>query len=191
MTGIRPFRIEVPEADLDDLRERLAQTRWPDELLDLLAAGGLLGALLEKLLARRAVGPVAGAGEDPELDPHAKVDTSEFFLQRARRAGFAIEGLRLRLAQPVSHPDPLARRLRGPFGPRAVPRGAAPPHRPGGPRLRIPEAARRPAQPQGGDRLPQEWGLRRAAERSLDSPGGGPPGPAPPPRHGARAPGSR
>jgi hypothetical protein len=30
--GIRPFRIEVPQADLDDLHERLARTRWPDEL---------------------------------------------------------------------------------------------------------------------------------------------------------------
>jgi pimeloyl-ACP methyl ester carboxylesterase len=30
--GIRPFRIEVPQADLDDLHDRLARTRWPDEL---------------------------------------------------------------------------------------------------------------------------------------------------------------
>jgi epoxide hydrolase len=29
---VRPFRIEVPEAVLDDLRDRLARTRWPDEL---------------------------------------------------------------------------------------------------------------------------------------------------------------
>jgi pimeloyl-ACP methyl ester carboxylesterase len=29
---IRPFRIEIPDADLEDLRERLARTRWPDEL---------------------------------------------------------------------------------------------------------------------------------------------------------------
>ena len=29
---IKPFRIEVPRADLDDLRERLERTRWPDEL---------------------------------------------------------------------------------------------------------------------------------------------------------------
>jgi pimeloyl-ACP methyl ester carboxylesterase len=29
---IRPFRIDIPQADLDDLRERLASTRWPDEL---------------------------------------------------------------------------------------------------------------------------------------------------------------
>jgi pimeloyl-ACP methyl ester carboxylesterase len=28
--GITPFRIEVPEADLDDLRQRLRRTRWPD-----------------------------------------------------------------------------------------------------------------------------------------------------------------
>jgi pimeloyl-ACP methyl ester carboxylesterase len=30
--GINPFRIEVPEADLTDLTDRLARTRWPDEL---------------------------------------------------------------------------------------------------------------------------------------------------------------
>ncbi len=29
---IRPFRIEIPQADLDDLDARLARTRWPDEL---------------------------------------------------------------------------------------------------------------------------------------------------------------
>jgi epoxide hydrolase len=31
---LQPFVIDVPEADLDDLRERLARTRWPDELPD-------------------------------------------------------------------------------------------------------------------------------------------------------------
>lgn len=29
---ITPFRIDIPQADLDDLRARLARTRWPDEL---------------------------------------------------------------------------------------------------------------------------------------------------------------
>ncbi|HEX4213855.1 MAG TPA: epoxide hydrolase [Candidatus Dormibacteraeota bacterium] len=29
---IRPFRADVPQADLDDLRDRLARTRWPSEL---------------------------------------------------------------------------------------------------------------------------------------------------------------
>ncbi len=30
MTEIVPFRVEVPEADLVDLRERLRRTRWPE-----------------------------------------------------------------------------------------------------------------------------------------------------------------
>ncbi|HEV2886393.1 MAG TPA: epoxide hydrolase [Jatrophihabitans sp.] len=29
---MKPFRIEIPEADLEDLRSRLENTRWPDEL---------------------------------------------------------------------------------------------------------------------------------------------------------------
>ncbi|MGK6324787.1 epoxide hydrolase family protein [Sphingomonas sp. DT-51] len=37
---IRPFRIEVPEADLEDLRRRLRRTRWPDrEVVDDLSQG--------------------------------------------------------------------------------------------------------------------------------------------------------
>jgi pimeloyl-ACP methyl ester carboxylesterase len=31
-TEIRPFRIDVPQSDLDDLHRRLDATRWPDEL---------------------------------------------------------------------------------------------------------------------------------------------------------------
>src|SRR4051812_29684958 len=31
-TGIRPFRIEIPSTDLDDLHDRLARTRWPDQI---------------------------------------------------------------------------------------------------------------------------------------------------------------
>ena len=30
-TEIRPFRVNVPKVDLDDLRRRLAATRWPDK----------------------------------------------------------------------------------------------------------------------------------------------------------------
>jgi hypothetical protein len=29
-TSIRPFKVEVPQAALDDLRARIANTRWPD-----------------------------------------------------------------------------------------------------------------------------------------------------------------
>ncbi|MEV6773772.1 epoxide hydrolase family protein [Nocardia sp. NPDC051030] len=31
-TDIRPFRIDIPQADLDDLRNRLTRTRWIDEV---------------------------------------------------------------------------------------------------------------------------------------------------------------
>jgi len=35
MTGqIGPFEAHVPKAELDDLRERLARTRWIDEFPD-------------------------------------------------------------------------------------------------------------------------------------------------------------
>jgi len=30
--NVDPFTIAVPQTDLDDLQQRLAQTRWPDEL---------------------------------------------------------------------------------------------------------------------------------------------------------------
>ena len=29
---IHPFRIDIPQADLDHLHDRLANARWPDEL---------------------------------------------------------------------------------------------------------------------------------------------------------------
>ena len=29
--AIRPFRIDIPQSELDDLRRRIAETRWPDQ----------------------------------------------------------------------------------------------------------------------------------------------------------------
>jgi epoxide hydrolase len=31
-TAVKPFRIDVPQADLDDLNDRLSRTRWPNEV---------------------------------------------------------------------------------------------------------------------------------------------------------------
>ena len=46
--NVTPFRIDIPEADLDDLRDRLARTRWPDELPDVGWSRGVpLGYLKE------------------------------------------------------------------------------------------------------------------------------------------------
>ena len=53
---IRPFRIDVPQADLDDLRDRLARTRWPDELPGLGWSRGVPLAYLRQLAAYWADG---------------------------------------------------------------------------------------------------------------------------------------
>jgi len=29
--AVRPFRVDVPSAEVEDLRDRLARTRWPSE----------------------------------------------------------------------------------------------------------------------------------------------------------------
>jgi epoxide hydrolase len=55
-TAIRPFRIQVPQADLDDLRDRLARTRWPDELPDLGWTRGVPLGYLKDLAAYWADG---------------------------------------------------------------------------------------------------------------------------------------
>src|SRR6202012_5244649 len=46
MSAITPFRVEIPQADLDDLRDRLDRVRWPDELP---GVGWDLGIPLERV----------------------------------------------------------------------------------------------------------------------------------------------
>ncbi len=47
-SAIRPFRVNVPKADLDDLRRRLAATRWPTrELVEDRSQGVQLATLKE------------------------------------------------------------------------------------------------------------------------------------------------
>jgi epoxide hydrolase len=51
---IRPFRIDVPQADLDDLRKRLANTRWPAEVPGAGWERGVPTAYLKQLADRWA-----------------------------------------------------------------------------------------------------------------------------------------
>jgi hypothetical protein len=60
------FRIDVPPAALDDLRERLARTRWADELPD---AGWDYGVHVTQLWTD-PVGPI----EDPTAEERAALD---------------------------------------------------------------------------------------------------------------------
>ena len=71
---IRPFRVEVPDAVLDDLRERLARTRWPDQIpgsgwgygTDLAYLQDLCDVLAQRLrLARKKSGSTAGRTSSP------------------------------------------------------------------------------------------------------------------------------
>jgi epoxide hydrolase len=48
---IRPFQIDIPQADLDDLGERLARTRWPAELPGAGWAAGVPVSYLKDLAA--------------------------------------------------------------------------------------------------------------------------------------------
>ena len=70
---MKPFRIEIPDADLVDLRDRLARTRWPDQL----AGGWDVGIPVDEVRALadhwrtgydwRGVG---GADQRPRPVPH-------------------------------------------------------------------------------------------------------------------------
>ncbi|MEU7527111.1 epoxide hydrolase family protein [Saccharothrix sp. NPDC042600] len=56
MNEIRPYRVEIPQADLDDLRARLARTRWTDELPGVGWERGVPTSYLKRLAARWADG---------------------------------------------------------------------------------------------------------------------------------------
>ncbi|MEI4271513.1 epoxide hydrolase family protein [Klenkia sp. LSe6-5] len=73
-TDVSPFRVEVPQAEVDDLRERLTRTRWPvDQDLD-----GERGIPLS--LTRRLVEHMAGAWDwrehEAALNAHPQVTTT-------------------------------------------------------------------------------------------------------------------
>src|SRR5215203_5240197 len=48
---ITPFEIAIPQDELDDLRQRLARTRWPDELPGVGWSRGVPRAYLKQLAA--------------------------------------------------------------------------------------------------------------------------------------------
>ena len=55
-TRIRPFKIDIPEADLHDLRERLSRTRWPSALPGAEWSRGVPVSYLRRLVAYWADG---------------------------------------------------------------------------------------------------------------------------------------
>lgn len=94
----------------------------PAELKDLpleLLLRALTSALpLHVILAHHLRKKKMGSEEKPEqvIDPHKKIDTSAFLLQRTRQVGAALRGLKERLERPVPSKEALEWRLRGPVG---------------------------------------------------------------------------
>ena len=99
----------------------------PDELKDLplevlisiLSSARPLHRVIGEYLRRRKQKPPS-LPDTTEVDPHKRVDASQFLLQRTRRISLALSTLRERLERPVSTVDALHWRLRGPVGVMAV-----------------------------------------------------------------------
>jgi epoxide hydrolase len=72
---IRPFRVQVPQAELDDLRERLARTRWPDELPGVGWARGVPLGYLQELAGHWADG-YDWRGWEARLNRHPQFTTT-------------------------------------------------------------------------------------------------------------------
>ena len=88
------------------------------ELIEILTSARPLHEVVLRILRRRE--DKTAPTTNLEVDPHKKVDTSQFLLRRMRRVAHALEGMRERLQQPVASLDALRWRLRGPIGPIAL-----------------------------------------------------------------------
>jgi hypothetical protein len=83
-------------------------------LIEILTSAKPLHQALQRWLRRQKDGQRHEDG--PILDPHKRVDTSAFLLQRTRRVSDALTGLRSRLERPFATEQSLGWRLRGPVG---------------------------------------------------------------------------
>lgn len=95
-----------PPAELRDLPLEV--------LIDILTSAKPLHRALQSWLRRQKDGQRGNGGT--VMDPHKRVDTSAFLLQRTRRVSDALTALRRRLERPVVSEQALIWRLRGPVG---------------------------------------------------------------------------
>jgi hypothetical protein len=90
-------------------------------LIDILTSARPLHEALRGYLRRKGAtdnGPIRM--DLAELDPHKRVDTSGFLIQRTRRFSWALAGLRARLERPTPTEESLHWRIHGPVGVMAV-----------------------------------------------------------------------
>jgi len=86
-----------------------------EELLEVLTSARPLHVAVGAVLDRRDSQATSRA--EVVVDPHRKVDTTNFLVRRVRRVSQALEGMRERLERPAFTRDALAWRLHGPVGP--------------------------------------------------------------------------
>ena len=92
-----------------------------EDLLRVFTDNMSMRTMLERLAKRSADVPDEKSSSNlPELDPHKRVDTSAFMLQRTRRFSYAMEGLKRRLSRPFFTQKQLHWHLTGPIGPLAL-----------------------------------------------------------------------
>ena len=141
ITAVRPFRIEVPEADLADLRDRLARTRWPEPAT---VGGWTQGVpldyardLCEYWRDALRLAPLRGRAQRAPAVPHR----ARRRRRRRRRRALPARPLAARRRAAAAADPRLARLGRG------VPRRRRRAHRPAGPGRRLPprDARRCPA----------------------------------------------
>ena len=88
-------------------------------LIEILTSSRPVHQILRKYLRQKfADGPPII--KYPELDPHKRVDTSNFLIQRTRKLSWALTMMRYRLERPVSNEKSLWWRLHGPIGVKAL-----------------------------------------------------------------------
>ncbi len=85
-----------------------------DVLINILSSARPLHRVLREYLKRKQRENAKDDG--PVVDPHKRVDTSQFLLQRTRRISWALNALRERLERPVVTIEFLRWRLKGPVG---------------------------------------------------------------------------
>lgn len=88
------------------------------ELMEILTSARPLHETVMRILERREKKQAPGA--TIVVDPHKRVDTSQFLLRRMRRVAEALEGLRARLQRPAGTLEAIRWRLQGPIGPVAL-----------------------------------------------------------------------
>lgn len=87
-----------------------------DALIHILTSARPLKDAMRAWIRRKQAAQQLGEQEPDEIDPHKRVDTSRFLLQRTRRVSWALAGLRERLERPVPTVHALRWRLHGPVG---------------------------------------------------------------------------